>query len=51
MNKEKFLALVSGTSPWLKKAQWRQRNEWWLKRWAYIQVKYYRLKRKVKEVI
>ena len=48
-NKEKFSSLVSRTSPWLKEAKWRHRNEWWLKYWKRIQVKYYVLKRKWKK--
>jgi hypothetical protein len=45
--KEKLKEIAVEQSPWLRKARWRQRNEWWLKHWAYIQVKYYRLKRKL----
>lgn len=46
--KEKLNKLSSGTSPWLKKAKFRQRNRWWLDILAIIQVKYYILKRRLK---
>ena len=35
-------------SNWIKKASWRQKNEWWLRYWKRIQVKYYILKRRLK---
>jgi hypothetical protein len=34
---------------WVNDFSYRQRNEWWLKHWFYIQVKYYILKRKIKK--
>lgn len=48
-DREKFNKLVSPKkSNWVKKAKWRRRNDWWLKYWQRIQVKYYINKRKIK---
>ena len=48
-DREKFDKLVSPkTSGWVKKAEWRIRNDWWLKHWQRIELKYYRWKRKIK---
>ena len=47
-DREKFNKLVSPKiSGWYEKAMWRQRNDWWLKYWQRIELKYYILKRKL----
>ena len=47
-DREKFNKLVSPKqSNWVKKAEWRRHNDWWLTYWQIIQLKYYRLKRKL----
>lgn len=47
-NIKKIECLISDKkSNWVKKAKWHRQNDWWLNIIQRIQLKYYRLKRKL----
>ena len=42
---EKLNRISKSNSQWIKDAEYRQRNKWWIKYWQRIQLKYFRVKR------